>query len=84
MTPCGLIGGYQRFGGIYCPHLQRGGKRRQYVPSKHWCSPTRLDGIIIQKPTICLFTGAKIKNLIGYREIMLIISETGEKLNNLP
>jgi hypothetical protein len=36
MTLCSLLGGYQRFGGTYCHHLQ---DRRN---PKYWLPPTRL------------------------------------------
>jgi hypothetical protein len=35
VTPCGLVGRYQRFGGIYCLHVQDAETQKTNIDSKY-------------------------------------------------
>jgi hypothetical protein len=61
VTPRGLVGRYQRFGGRQCLHLQ--GWWRQYVPSKRWYIPSNPHGVTTQKTNIDIFTSVRPSNL---------------------
>jgi hypothetical protein len=43
VTPCGLVGRFQRFGETYCPHLQG------WSPPKRWYLPTSPHGVTTQE-----------------------------------
>jgi hypothetical protein len=55
VTPCGLLGRYQRFRGTYCLHLQ---------PMKCWYLPTSPHGVTTQKTNTDIFTAVRISNLV--------------------
>jgi hypothetical protein len=72
VTPCCLEGGYRRFGGSCCLHLQgwsnlqgwsvkttQRWRWRKHVPAKHRYLPTRLHGVTIQKTTVRTITTMK-------------------------
>jgi hypothetical protein len=73
VTPCGLVGRYQRFGGTYRLHLQ-GWRRRQYDPPKGWYAPMSPHGVTTQKtniePILCM-----IKYIFVALQMLVFISE---------
>jgi hypothetical protein len=62
VTPCGLVGGYQRFGGTYCLYLQSS-KWTQYVHLKLGYPHSSPYGVTTQNITIGIFTALRTSNL---------------------
>jgi hypothetical protein len=74
VTPCGLVGRYQRFGGTHCHHLQHFGRLLQYVPPKRWYIPTSPHGVTTQKTSInayylCFERLARVISTLRIREV---------------
>jgi hypothetical protein len=59
LTPCRLVGRYQRFGETHCLHLQGG----QDVSPKRWYVPTSLHGVTTHKNNIVILTAVRTSNL---------------------
>jgi hypothetical protein len=61
--PCALIGGYQRFGGTYCFHLQgwQGWRWRQYDLLKRLCLSKSPYDVIIHKTNIRIVKASNLK-----------------------
>jgi hypothetical protein len=62
VTPRGLRGRYQRFGGKYCLHLQGW---RQNVSPKSWYRPTSPHSVATRK-ALDIFISVRTSNLIQF------------------
>jgi hypothetical protein len=64
VTSCGLEGGYQRFGVIYCLHLQgrRPWRLRHPTPPKHWYPLRRIHDVTTQKTAIYISANVRFSN----------------------
>jgi hypothetical protein len=74
VTPCGLIGRYQCFGGTYCLHLHPW-RWRHYVCLKCWCLPTSPQGITTQKTNTDIFTAMRTSNFI---QVLVLLTPSSE------
>jgi hypothetical protein len=76
MTPSGLVGRQQSFGGTYCLHLQPW--RRDTMRLRNiWYLPVGPHGITAQKRNIKIFTAVRTSNLTGILHIPDFVNTHG-------